>query len=168
MIITFTEECMCAAVAILWSVRDFPFCVTQHLQRKKKSCWQTRGALNCTYYYSVPLCSPGGHGEKLQTPEQALPWRHTRCLHHLIFTANCSNLIWCAYHFWGVGGESGGGWRKSGVWGPHREHCLLWITQETLGKTQHEYMEELSRLNAVIIALWLLPRWISRHSKSIW
>lgn len=28
---------MCAAVAIFWSVRDFLFCVAQHLQRKKKA-----------------------------------------------------------------------------------------------------------------------------------
>lgn len=106
------------------------------------------------------LCVPQEDTERSCKHQRRPNPRDTLCLHRLIFTANCSNLIWYAYHFWGAAGEWALGTTQTTV-----------FTMNDLSnpkKIQHEYMEELAQLDAVIIALLLLPRWISRHSKSTW
>lgn len=153
-----SKECMCAAVAVLWSVRASTLCVTQQLQKEK--CWQTRGALKIVTTITVWLCVPQEDTERSCKHQRRPNPRDTLCLHHLIFTANCSNLIWYAYHFWGAAGEWALGTTQTTV-----------FTMNNLSnpkKIQQEYMEELAQLDAVIIALLLLPRWISGHSKSTW
>lgn len=76
--------------------------------------------------------------------------RDTLCLHRLVFTANGSNLIWYAYHFYG-------GSRGVGS-GDHTDNAVYHEQPTTPKKTQHEYMEKLDFLDAVIMAPLPLPR----------
>lgn len=81
----------------------------------------------------LQCASPGGHGEKLQTSEEG-PTLETLAVCTASFSQQTA-LIWYGARIISEGVTVGGGWRKSGLWGPHREQCLLWITQETLRKT---------------------------------
>lgn len=84
---------------------------------------------------------------------------------HAVYTASFlqqTALIWYGMHI--ISTRAAGGWAL----GTTQTTAFTMNNPSNPKKIQHEYTEELAELDAGIIALLLLPRWISRHSECTW